>query len=240
MTIFEIPTATRELLSTEKGYREARTDSRKYAVIVLLILNLFLDAYLEEYLRNDPGGVYLTVFLYLKSGAIVLLFLPAYFTTTDKILFRTGHYPLSCYERLSFITISGFRRPEILGLVVTDTLFFVVTYCKDVSAVIAVALSLAVLAAALQALLTAALLVLRRTSQPITVLAGLCGVGFFIVGFSALIFRAELISTVIPLIAWARTGILAAAAGDSLYALANVGFLAIVWVGATAIAYRNC
>jgi hypothetical protein len=240
MAILEIPTATRELLSTEKGYRETRKEAWKYTVIVLLFLNLFLDAYLEEYLRNDPGGMYLSVFLFLKSGAIVLLFLPAYFTTTDKILSRTGHYPLSCSERLSFIAISGFRRPEILGLVVTDTLFFVVTYGKDVPAIIAVALSIAVLVAALQALLTAALLALRRTSQPITVLAGLCGVGFFMVGFASLIFRTELISTLIPMIAWARTGILAAAAGDFLYALANVGFLALVWVGATAIAYRNC
>ena len=204
----------------------------------MAILNLFFCANFERYLKNDFGGYYLSMFLFLECTIYVVVSSLSFVTTSAEILERTRVFPIAPVERLLFVVMSNLRRPMILALMASTVFFVVIAYPNTFWNALASIFLIVVLMCLTETLLSTILLALaRRSIAPGSTFALF---GFFFLAFlvSSLVFHVESILENIPTIKWATAGILAGSSGETESVLLQTGWLVLAELVVLAIARK--
>lgn len=231
-----IPGSARELLAAERLMLEKRGGLRRAAPYLILFVNLFANGYLHPLLRQDPSGLPLALFFFLKCAAITGFFLLHYLTVSETLLRRTEHLPVDRSGRFALVTLGALRTPGILGLLLTDLLFLVVAF-GDRPGVAAVAVcGMTFLALGTIGAASAASLGLRRSSYPVTALAALSALALVVLAVALIVFRASGLLPLVPLIWLATTAVGAALAGTAVSALVALAVLGAVSGGSLYLA----
>jgi hypothetical protein len=220
-------TVARELLAAERLLLDSRGGFQRSAPYILLAINLFGNGYLHPLMREDPGGHMYALFFFLKSSALAALFLHHHLAVSETILSRIDHLPVSGTSRFLFVLLGALRTPAIAGMVATDLLFLLVIFGWTPAAAVALG-GLSLLALGTIASVGAAALGLRRSPYPVTMLAALGALGFVAVTTLLVVFRADLLLPVLPLVWLTERAVSLALAGRPDQALVPLGALGIV------------
>ena len=223
-----IPERARELLTAERLLLEKRSGLRRAAPYLALFVNLFVNGYLHPLLRQDPAGLPLALFFFLKCTAITGFFLLHYLTVSEALLDRIEHLPVGRSARFALVALGALRTPGIVGLLLTDLLFLVVVFGERAGVAAVAVCGMTFLVIGTIAAVAAASLGLRRSSYPVTALAALSALALAVLAASLIVFRASGLLPLVPLIWLATTAIGAALAGAAVSALVHLAVLGAV------------
>ncbi len=208
-----------QLLSIEK--KRASYDStgiRLYPAFVG-ILNLFFCAYMEQYLKNDPQGHYLSLFLLIEYSIVALISVGTFMRSMNELIFKSSVFPSTPLSYLMFVIVGFFRKPVVAALIGGTILFLIVPFASaPFSALLCMVFAVV---AFLDIELIVAVLCLRltRSAQPVAGIAILCVYALIGVVFAAIIFHVNALLDAAPIVSWTVQGIIAIRNG----ALASAG-----------------
>ncbi len=227
---------TRALLTVDRLHVTGTPQSSTLSPVLTGILNLFFCAYAERFLENDPGGRFLSLFLFLEGSVFALLVFWQFLTVAEVVLKRTRVFPTSSGDRYLFATVSCARRPVCIALWLTTMFALVLLHRTTVGGVLFAPLLYTLLILNIQIIGAALLLSLSRRGHPLTGFAALSALAAFAVLFAFLIFQFESVLTGLPFLSWAVTGMLQAAHGKAASAalsalLLSLGILAGIEAG---------
>src|SRR5258707_8598374 len=138
---------------------------------VLALLNLFFCAYTDEYLRGDVTGQYLSLFLIVESGMLVLIAIGTFMRSSLEILLKTSVFPITPWGILLFVLLSFVRKPASVALWLTTLLFLVVLYFRSILVTSAAITLYGLLVLNVLLLTTVVCVKLARSSQPVAGIA---------------------------------------------------------------------
>ena len=190
----------------------ASTGPRHYPAFVV-IANLFFCAYMEQYLKTDPGGHYLSLFLVIEFSVMGFISVGAIMGRLGEMILKTSIFPIPASSYLIFLVASLMRRPVILALLLSTLFFLMIPFHSSV-----VMASLCVFLAGsafldIELIIVVICLVLTRSSQP---LAGFAILGLYAVVavvLGAMVFHLDTLLDALPIISWSVKGIIAAQHG---------------------------
>jgi hypothetical protein len=213
------------LLSARRAKDQGDSLARRGLPFVMGIVLLFVCGFCERYLRTDPSGHALRLFLFsltcLSSGLTAAFFSG----TTREILRRTAVFPVTRRSRFVFAGLGTLVNPVSVAFLLAGTFSVGILYgdsilMRALSAANFVAL---ILLAQLCTLLALLFPIGRRRSA--VLVSSFLLAAFFLSGIFSILFD---VPAGIP--EWACQGILAAGRGDHAGALLYASYL-----GATAI-----
>lgn len=217
------------LLLVERARSGGYRTTRLYPAVAA-ILNVVFCAYFERYLKNDPSGFYLSVFLFLEATIYIVASSTNFFTVTFEILSKSRIFPTTPTDRLAFIIAGNFRRPLVLALAATNVFFVIVLFRNTFWLGLTTALFVVLLIITIEVLLSALLLALMRRSLPLGTAVVVLAFLLLTVFIGSFVFHYETLIASIPLIRWTVNGILAGTRADAAEVVAN-----IAWLCSTAI-----
>lgn len=214
------------LLSVEQRRASLESTGSQLYPAFAGVANLFFCAYMDRYLRNDPHGHYLSLFLFVEFSAIALISVATFIRSMSEVVQKSSVFPATPWSYLFFVMRGFIRRPLILSLVLSMQLFLLIPlFSKTASAL----LCLFVVAAAffnIEMIVAVLCLKLTRSGQPVAGFAMLTVYGTAGMLFAAIVFHMDTLLDATPIISWTTSGILAAQRG--IFSSAAVPLLALV------------
>ena len=225
-----------QLLSIER--KRASYDSagiRLYPAFVG-IANLFFCAYMEQYMKRDPQGHYLSLFLLIEFSAVALVSVGTFIKSMSELISKCTVFPAPPPSYFLFVIAGFVRKPVVVALLAGTILFLVVPLTSTpLLALLSAALAFV---AFLDIELIVALLCLRltRSTQPV---AGVAILSFYMligVVLGSIIFHFNALLDAAPILSWTVNGIVAIRDGAPGSAIAPalalvLTFLAAVFLG---------
>lgn len=193
-------------------------------------LNLFLCVYLEQYLRNDPSGAYLSLFLFIEVSLHVLASIAYFNEVTREIMQHSSIFRVSPPSRLLFAVGTNLRRPLILSLHVTTLLFFFVLF---EGTALSVAFGSYILLMTTAVCGTASLcLYFSRTTRSLSGLPALLAIATAGGAAVSMLLAFRTVVSVLPVSAWGAAAIVTARQGNfpamAAYCIAQAATASIV------------
>ena len=220
---------TRDIVSTLLAV-DTRKGSEEYkrvrAFPVLLgFLNLLFCSYMEHFLRQDTGGHYLSLLLFIECSAFVLIAVGSFSRSGAEILLKTSVFPASRWSRLLFVLSSFLRKPAIIALVLTTSIFLVVFLYASFVAVGLTLLLYILLMLNVLAMTTVACVKISTSAHPVVSIAV---VGLFIIVvvlINSIVFHFTALLGSLPVLSWAVKGSLAVRHLQAAKGLLSCGYL---------------
>lgn len=206
--------------------------------LVHLLVNMFLCAFSQQYLADDPHGVFLPLFIAVQCSLSLLITLSFVGRTGGEIVRKTRLFPGSASAGYYFLLAGSLRRPEFLLFSAVGCGFpaFVAGGGAAASAGIVAASALPLLTTQVVCCGAAARLI--GSDRPVTGLVVLTVAAGAAVVASVFVFRTGALASAIPLAGWAASSITAFAAGRTSDGLAGILILAIA-AGAALALFRK-
>lgn len=202
MNTGEIRRVSRELLRVEAA-RESNTARRiKAGPFVLGFSNLLFCGYWDQYLRSDPTPAALTNLFCLESSLVVILVIGYYIQHFKEIVVKTAVFPNPPASRLAFVLGGIIRRPMILVVWGTTSLFLIVFYRHTPFVMTAALAGFTVVLLEFLLIVCVLLLAVRRW-RGIPVLAPVAVLGCVILLASAAVFHKTGLMAMVPVVSWA-------------------------------------
>jgi hypothetical protein len=231
---------TREILSTLLAV-DARKGSEEYKrvrtfPVLLGVINLLFCSYMDHFLKQDVGGHYLSLLLFVECSMFVLITVGSFSKSGIEILSKSSVFPTSPWSRLLFVLLSFLRKPAILMLLLTTIIFFVVLFFSSF-VVASLALLLYVLLILNVLVLTAVACVkISASAQPIVSIAVVGVFVIIVVLINSIVFHFTVLLGSLPVLSWAVKGIVAVRNLHVVQALfycsyLTVSFVALLFVG---------
>ena len=193
---------------------------------------------MEQYLKTDPGGHYLSLFLVMEFSVMGFISVGAIMGRLGEVILKTSIFPIPAWSYLIFLVASLMRRPVILALLLSTLFFLMIPFHSSV-----VTASLCVFLAGsafidIELIIVVICLMLMRSSQPVAGFAilGLYAVVAVVLG--AMVFHLDTLLDALPIISWSVKGIIAAQHGLIIPgAMAGLAQL-LIFIGFTLIGRR--
>ncbi len=219
----------RYLLAAGRSQRDKRSSTSLLFPASIALINLFLCAYSENPIKEDPSGRALSLFLFAQ-GLPILVFTLAHLSTTGaEILRKSLVMPVASFDRLAFAILSSARLPVIQALVLSNVFFLLVLYHHSIATVLLVPLLGGVMAANIIVLASIAVVAAIRRSRPPSIVAAWCVVGLLGVVAATLLLPLPAAPTLLPPMSWTASGITASVAGETwqaiMYGAAGIALL---------------
>jgi hypothetical protein len=115
--------AASRLLALAKSRESVERRRNPFPPFVHLIVNMFLCAFSEKYLADDPGGVYLPLFISVQCLLALLITLSFVGGTGAEIVRKTRLLPGAAAARYYFLAAGSLRRPELVLFSAVGCLF---------------------------------------------------------------------------------------------------------------------
>jgi hypothetical protein len=225
-------------VESRKGFTE--TQQIKTHPFVFAFFNLLFCAYYDQYLRGDADGHYLQLLFFINASIFGAIVAGCFMQSNREILLKSAVFPTTAWNRLLFTVLSMARRPFVLSLWSTTSLFLLVFYHKDIplmiSSVIMFTLMLSVLLLIESILFLAGVRSSRALSGIVPVLV-LAAAGILI---CSVVFHFKPILAAIPVVSWSSNGILAVAQSDTFSFSVNLTLLLAVATGGVLVARKVC
>lgn len=209
----------RHLLAASRTRRAKQSSTSLLFPASLALINLFLCAYSENPIKEDPSGHSLSLFLLAQGLGILMLTLAHLSTTGVEILRKSLVMPVPGSARLAFAIASSARVPAIQAVVLSNVFFLLVLYHSSVATVLLVPLLGGVMAADIIVLASIAVVAAIRISRPPTIVAAWCVVGLLGVIAATLLLPLPAAPTLLPPMSWTARGITASVAGETWQAI---------------------
>jgi hypothetical protein len=214
------------LLSAERMKTGDYRTTRLYPAAAA-ILNLFFCASFERYLKDDPSGYYLSLFLFIEGALYVVVSSTNFFTAAFEILTKSRVFPTTPAGRLWFVVAGSARRPIVFSLVASDVFFLIILFRHAFPHVLITAALFLLMIISIEVLLATMMLTLMRRSAPLGTAVVLCALLLCLVFIGSFVLHFETVLSAIPFIRWAAMGMLAALVGNTSEALANAAWLVL-------------
>lgn len=222
--------ASARLVALAKMRESIERRRNPFPPLVHLLANMFLCAFAHRYLADDPGGVYLPLFLAGQCIVPVMITMAFVSGTGAEIVRKTRVLPGSARTGYYFLLAGSLRRPEFLLFSGVGCLFPAFVYGGGAAgaAGIVVASALPILTVQIACCAVAARLI--ASDRSLTGLVLLPVVVTVAAAVSVFVFRSGALASSIPLAGWASTSIAAFAGGRTSDGLAGLLPLAIAIV----------
>jgi hypothetical protein len=218
------------LISVEKQKNTSVQGRVRIFPLVFACMNIFFCGFFDQYLQNDLDGHYLWLFFFVQSAIGILFSIGFFKQIVEEILSKTCIFPLSTLDRFNYLLFNNLRRTLSAVWLLTTSLFLIVLYHREPITCIAAVIIFVLMVIALEALVDAALLMLRRSSRTIAsagIFALFLGFGMLV---SSVVFHFHTVLREAPLVSWAAEGILAMQRSD----LVSFGFNAVLMLSVLA------
>jgi hypothetical protein len=224
--------ASARLLALAKMRESIDRRRNPFPPLVHLLANMVLCAIAHRYLADDPGGVYLPLFVAVQCLLPLLVTFGFVSGTGTEIVRKTRVLPGSGKAGYYFLVAGSLRRPEFLLVAGVGCLFPAFVYGGGAAgaAGIVAASALPILTVQIACCALAARMI--AAGRPLTGIALLPVAVTLAAGASVFVFRSASLASSIPLAGWAATSIAAFADGRTADGLA--GLLPLALAGAAA------
>jgi hypothetical protein len=230
--------AASRLVALAKSRESVDRRRNPFTPFVHLLVNMFLCAFSQRYLADDPDGVFLPLFIAAQCLLSLLITLSFVGRTGAEIVRKTRLLPGSAAARQYFLLAASLRRPEFLLFSAVGCLFPAFVFGTGAVA------AAGIVAAALLPLVTTQVVCcaiaarLVGSDRPVTGLVVLTVAAAAAVVASVFVFRTNALAAAIPLAGWAASAITSFAAGRPDDALTDLLLLAIA-AGAAVAVFRK-
>jgi len=232
------PDAASLLLIAERKTAPFERSKVRAHPVVFAAANLFFCGAMDHLLKEDPGGHYLSLFLFIEASICFLFSIGFHFQSLREILVKTSVFPATGWDRFLFTVVCIVRKPLTLALWLTAGLFMIVFYRRSPSAAaFGVALfSMMLLDTILLGSIMALLSIRSVEAMGALFFAIALAMIFLLVG--AMVFHTGGILGALPVVSWAASGITAAEAGNGIGAASNFLYLLAMMVAGVVIGKR--
>ncbi|HLF13914.1 MAG TPA: hypothetical protein VI932_03370 [Bacteroidota bacterium] len=192
-----------------------------------LLANIFLCSFAQRYLADDPGGIYLSLFLAVQCSLGVLITMSFVGRAGAEILRKTRLYPAASSGGYYFLLAGSLRRPELFLFAAVGSVFPAIVHSPGLLP------SAGIVAISLFPLLTSQILCcavsarMIRASRPLTGVILITIFAGVVVLASAFVFRTEALASSLPMIGWTASGITAFSTGQAVTGWKYLAFLAL-------------
>jgi hypothetical protein len=226
------------LLDVETERRLVVSPRAKLYAVALSFINLFPSGFAERFLKDDPTGYYLSLFLFIHS-AVYSLFALSYFTSSSQeILYKVKIFPTSSLSRLIFIVVGFLLHPLSVALLASNIFFFAVLFRNAAPVAVTAIVLYLLLMVCISVLVSTIFLYLESKNQSARIALVIVALLTFVIITSTLVFHAESFVIGVPLVSWCANGIQAAKAGDVINVAKNSIVLLVIPLGVVFIGRR--
>jgi hypothetical protein len=192
------------------------------------ILVLLANAYLERYLKDDPDGYHLRLFIVLHTGLFLAVAVGTYMSRLEDVIRKSSIFPGSGAGRMVFVARSIAGHRLILALLVVEVLSLGVLYRSTRLA----AIGTPILVVLLQSLLVSSVMVLclvltRAERRVMSLAAGVVFAGAILL-IGTVVFRVQQILTWVPLLSPTASACLEAQRGGGEHVLSLSALLLLL------------
>jgi len=205
--------ASSRLLALAKARESLERRRNPLSPLIHLLANMFLCAFSNRYLADDPGGAYLPLFIAVQCLLPVAITLSFVAGTGAEIVRKTRVLPGSLRAGRYFLLAASLRRREFLLFAVVGCLFPALVYGGSATQVVGVVTASALAVLTMQAVCCAAAARLIASERPLAGLALATAVVTVAASASVFVFSTSALASSVPLAGWAASSIAAFAAG---------------------------
>ncbi|HLB01374.1 MAG TPA: hypothetical protein VJO14_08310 [Bacteroidota bacterium] len=227
--------AAGRMLTIAKARESLGRKRNPFPPLAHLLVNIFLCAFAERYLADDPGGIYLPLFLVVQWSLGLLITMSFVGGAGADIVRKTRLFPGSAAAGYCFLLAGNLRRPEFYLFTAAGCVFPAAVYAHGFlhSAGI-IALSV-IPVLTLQMLCCAAAVRMVRAARPVAGLVLFTFIAPVAVVTLVFVFRTAALASVIPMAGWAASGIRAFAVGHPGEGWKYLLYLTLIWGAVVAI-----
>lgn len=218
---------TGRLLAIARSREAADRRRNPFPPLVIVLANVFVCAFSQAYLADDPGGVYLPLFIVVQCLLAVLVTLSFAGRTGAEIIRKTRLLPGARSAGFGFLLLGSLRRPELLGFCAVGCAFPAMVHANDLAAGAGIVLAAALPVATAQALCCGFSAVLIRSDRPVTGLVLLAVVASAAATASVFVFGTGALASSVPLAGWSAEAIRSFASGDRIAGVTDLVLLAL-------------
>jgi len=219
--------AAGRLLSVARGRESIERNRNPFPPLAYLLLNSLLCAFAQQYITDDPGGVYLPLFLVVEWSAGIIITLSFAGGTGAVILRNSRLFHGSATAGYYFLLAGTMRRPEWYLFTAIGCLFPAALFARGIFSFAGIALLSAVPVLVLQVFCCAATVRALRATRPLTGFVLLTVVATAAVVASVFVFRSAALATAVPMAGWTASGIVAFSEGDAATGARSCLYLAV-------------
>ena len=219
-----------ELVAVEAERAEEERTLLKLFPAAAGILMLIANAYLERYLKDDPDGYHLKMFVVLHTGVFLAVAVGTYMSRLEDIIRKSSIFPGSGVGRMLFVArcIAGHRL--VIALLIVEVLSLGILYRSTLLAAIGTPFLVVLLQSLLVSSAMVLCLVLTRAER--RVMALVAGVVFAgaVVLIGTVVFHVQQILTWVPLLSPTASACLEAQRGGRAQVLSVSALLLLLHV----------
>jgi hypothetical protein len=226
---------TSRLLALAKSRESVDRRRNPFPPLVHLLVNMFLCAFSQRYLADDPDVVFLPLFIAAQCLLSLLITLSFVGRTGAEIVRKTRLLPGSAAAGYYFLLAGSLRRPEFLLCAAVGCLFPAFVFGTGAVAGAGIVAAAILPMVTIQVVCCGVAARLIASDRPVTGLVVLTVVVAAAVVASVFVFRTNVLASAIPLAGWAASSIKAFASGRATDALTDLLLLALAAGAAVAI-----
>ncbi len=229
---------TLRLLHIDDERALTQKDTTRLVPAAIAVTNLFFSAYFEQFLRDDPSGHSLSLFLFIQGAVFLGIGAGYYLSRTEEILRKCRIFPTTPWSRFVFVAASNLRRPLCIALWSTNVFVLALLYRHSVAGLIGVPVFVTLYLLGIQAALALAFLAMTRAGYAVSGAAAVTSCVLFGILIGSVVFNVESLLSLVPLVSWTARGILATRTTE-MAGLAIGLALAVAFIGIMAGAARR-
>jgi hypothetical protein len=234
-----LTTAARQLIEVDRSRQRGPGSIARVIPPAAAVGNLLFCATFEPFLRENPSGHFLSLFLLVECAVLIFLNISYFGGKTSHVLARTRIYPIAPSERFSSTIAVEIRRKLVIALVVSTGVFLAILYATSPVACACAVATYLLMAAAVELLTSTLALLLLRTPHPSASALALLGVAVLAITIGLIAFDIADLLAGVPIVNWGAAGIMAGSRGDIPIALLNAGYITATGMGAGFIGSRH-